>query len=95
MMKWNRLKDMECPKCKTGLVRDLNTEFFVCLAPKCAFKIGRIRFNEVVEQLYKDPRKKFAEQGWDDRMAELNNLGRQEDTEGFGREELKNLDDII
>ena len=75
-MNWKNLKNNKCPEC-TSLLLGRNGCEYACL--NCGFVISNEKFEKIVNDLYKP--KKF--QSDDDRLSELNNLGRKEVTEDF------------
>lgn len=75
---WSRLKSMRCPECNRNLCGSLLDETYQCEANAtgaCTFSIGKEKFDKYVDDMYGKPKQQF--QSEDDRLAELNNLGRE------------------
>lgn len=52
-MKWENLKNMQCPMCKGKLV-PLGSKALKCeWDPECTFKINNTRFIELVNDIYR------------------------------------------
>lgn len=56
-MKWNRLKDMKCPKCSSSKLLNLlekedGMPYYKCMSTKCEFIVGKTRFEEIINSLY-------------------------------------------
>lgn len=52
-MIWNRLKNSECPKCKSFLHFFPPNKLYKCVVGCKDFSISEAKFNEVVNNLYK------------------------------------------
>jgi len=73
---WSRLKSMKCPRCN-NLVKEALPGYG---CTKCDFVIGMKKFNEIITTMYL-PRTRPEEP--DDRLSELNNLGREIEGENY------------
>lgn len=71
-MKWKNLKDGLCPSCGQGL-QEAPGKMIVC--GRCSFKINEARLNEIIRFGYQPRSMTIGEE--EQRLAELNNLGRQ------------------
>ena len=78
-MNWNNLKNNKCPNCVVLLIFDKQYKMHRCEI--CGFAISDEKFNQIVENLYR--KSKMLIKSDDDRLAELNNLGRDEIAEDF------------
>lgn len=65
-MNWDRLKNNKCPECGQGLSQEGN----IHKCENCEFKIGDIKFSEIVNRLY--TKRKYVPR--EDNMEALNNL---------------------
>lgn len=65
-MKWNNLKNVNCPKCDNFL--SLIKGKYVS---SCGFFISKEKFDELVDKMYQNPRGQFNT----DNSEALNNLG--------------------
>lgn len=83
-MNWNALKSYKCPKDNSPL-KDIG-EYHACSKSSCIFSIKKQKFDSIVADKYAP--KKF--QSEDERLGELNNLGRKEITEYFSDSEFLN-----
>lgn len=57
---WKNLKNMRCPKCNRCLIllsEKLGGGFYCQMRIECGFKIGKSKFEEVVNDLYKNPKR--------------------------------------
>lgn len=78
---WINLKDKRCPKCGFILVvRGLLDPTFNCSNLNCDFKISGMKFNSVLSKMLNKPTKGLV---LDENLSDLNNLGREEISEGF------------
>lgn len=73
-MKWSNLKNMECPKCKSTIVK--RGGFYEC--NRCDFVIGLVKFDELVGSMYRKKNIAVA-----DNAEALNNLGHDKVSEDF------------
>jgi len=81
---WSRLKTMRCPKCNLNLCGSLLDPVYQCEGnadASCDFSIGKEKFDKIVDDMYGKPKKQF--QSEDDRLSELNNLGREIEDENY------------
>lgn len=83
---WARLKDLECPKCGGTLVKE--SYGYRCGAGRgtsaqCTFYIQHEKFDQVVASLYKPRQRSTEDVMGDERLAELNNYGRERVSEDF------------
>ena len=94
-MKWNNLKSVCCPKCGEVL-QETDTGYRCgelvhaggCATPLgCDFKISKMKFDEVVNKLYK-PRARYEPQ--EDNLSALNNFGHKEYSKDYS-DEIENL----
>lgn len=74
-MKWNNLKNANCPKCDNFL--SLIKGKYVS---SCGFFISKEKFDELVDKMYKNPRSQFNTA---DNSEALNSLGLDIVTEDF------------
>ena len=84
-MKWNNLKNVKCPACGSGLKTSLLSDFYFCVnnPASCDFKIGKEKYDSVVNNLYK-PRARYETQ--EDNLSALNNLGHKEYSQDYSDE---------
>jgi hypothetical protein len=83
-MKWSNLKSNTCPKCGS-LLEKVGIKYYGCMKRNedktgCPFVIKVERFNELVQNMYQNPRAQFNTA---DNMQALNNLGHDEVKEDF------------
>lgn len=86
--KWNRLKDMNCPKCGKQLLPVANKFMWACPdLNACGFKITEVAFTRVIKQLYRGGSRSKA--GRDDVAAleYLNNYGHNKQSADFSGDE--------
>lgn len=83
-MNWNALKSFKCPNCNSLLME--SGSFYKCSsiskeskAAKFCFIISKTKFNHIINKKYN----KQNYQSEDQRLSELNNLGRKEVSEDF------------
>lgn len=77
-MKWNNLKNGECPKCGC-MLQDLQNVGAKCINGQCDFYISNAKLQQLIA-----PRQKSTEfQSEEERMSELNNYGREKRSEDF------------
>ena len=78
-------KKYKCPQCGNTLKQDTSSENerYFCDDLQCRFFIGKAKFEQIVNDLYKP--KKYT-----DNFEELQNLGRKENSEDFS--DSKHLD---
>ncbi len=74
-MNWNALKSYKCPKDGEPL-KDIG-HYHACT--KCVFSINKEKFDSIVSQKYSRTRQPTEEEN----LSALNNLGRDEMSEGF------------
>lgn len=67
-MKWDRLKDMKCPKCGGQL-----SVLLYCKDVDCNFSISQAKFDRLVGSMYKP---KIPTHNEDDNLEFLNNFDR-------------------
>lgn len=75
---------MRCPKCNLNLCGSLLDTTYQCEGNadgSCTFAIGKEKFDKLVDGMYTKLPAKF--QTDDDRLSELNNLGRNFEREGY------------
>ena len=54
-LEWRNLKDGFCPKCYSELDDDDKSPYITCLASGlCDFSIKRERYDEILEDIYKE-----------------------------------------
>jgi hypothetical protein len=69
---------MKCPQCAT----DLKSELLI-IKCKCGFSISMKRFDEIIDSLYKKSFKSVRVPNEMENLEALNNLGHEEETDGF------------
>lgn len=75
-MRWKNLKSNLCPKCDSPL------KDYSCTSEKCKFSIDRVKFDEIVSDLYKK-KNAYVPRSMEDNLSDLNNLGHEEMREDF------------
>lgn len=65
-MNWNNLKNFKCPDCSSTL--ENKTDFYKC--PSCTFRIGEVKFAEIVNKQF--PKKLYEPR--ESNLEDLNNL---------------------
>jgi hypothetical protein len=87
-MIWSRLKNLKCPNCNKSLEKISGLlGGYSCSSQKCSFTISDIRFDEVVNNLYKRPPTRVHIPTDLENSEDLNNLGLEEESEGFDNDE--------
>jgi hypothetical protein len=74
-MNWNALKNYKCPK-DGAVLKDIG-HYHACT--KCIFSINKEKFDSIVSDKYTKRREPTQEE----KLSELNNLGRKEVSESF------------
>lgn len=69
MKDWKKLQDVECPECGCPLIE--NEKGYNCCS--CDFKIGKARFEEIVNDMY-TARPIGMRDEVEDNLSDLNNL---------------------
>lgn len=72
---WNALKSYKCPK-DGAVLKDIG-DYHTCT--KCIFSINKEKFDSIVSDKFSKKREPTEEE----RLSELNNLGRGEVSESF------------
>lgn len=88
ILNWGILQDGKCPKCAAKLHMGLLDTHYSCSEEKCDFVIGREKFEMIAYGgMHPSEHHVISKKGYRDRdeerMSELNNMGRDEITEGF------------
>ena len=87
-MIWSRLKNMKCPECNNPLEKNTKGKVLISMdyrCVKCPFYISSERFDEMIESLYRPSRNRVP--GTEENLSALNNLGLEEEPEGFDNDE--------
>ena len=80
-MNWKALKNAECPQCGKKM-----KDAFVLENPyycTCGFKISQEKFEKIVKDMYAPKQKTTEFLTEDERLSELNNMGRDKVSEDF------------